>query len=184
MSSYLRAGQIIIAEPFITDLTFFRKVIVVIEDNAEGSLGAIVNDITPLKIRIETEEQTTSVLLPLCLGGPVGQKEHINFIHPHGEVRDAISIGKGHYWGGNALDILNLAEAELLNLEHTYAVSGYCGWGAGQLYKELENKTWIPSNFNEEYLSERGDEAWKQALSDLGGTYKWLANAPMDVNLN
>lgn len=184
MSRFLNTGKTLIAEPFISDLSFFRKVVVMIEDNEEGSLGAIINDITPLKIRIENEEKTASVLLPLCLGGPVGQKEHINFIHPHGEVRESIPIGHDLFWGGNALDILQLAETENINLDKTYAVSGYCGWGPGQLYEELKRKTWIPSDFHPRYLSSHGDAAWTSALKDLGGTYRWLANAPMDVNLN
>jgi len=184
LNAQITNGTLLIAEPFITDEHFFRKLIVIIDHNQDGTLGIVVNEVSPYFVRIENEDKSTSLELPLCLGGPVDQKDSINILHKNPEIEGSVSVGSGYFWGGDTYEILTHYKNGLLNKEQTYAISGYCGWAPGQLQKELTAQTWITSKFKPEYLSKHSDNAWKQALTDLGGTYEWLSHAPYDASLN
>ncbi len=184
MAAYLKPGSILIAEPFITDDNFFRCVVLIIEDNEFGSMGVVINDASNLLMKAASEEDGAEITLKLYFGGPVEAKQTMNFLHQCGDIPNALSVGDGIYWGGNAFDIIEMHQKGQINQENAIALAGYCGWGPGQLKKELKEKTWIVSNFKSSYIFMNSNFVWKKALSDLGGEYVWLAQAPTDVNLN
>lgn len=64
---------------------------------------------------------------------------------------------------------------------------GYSGWAGGQLEGELEDEAWVVSEigsamiFNPEIDA---GELWKKAMRNLGGKYSYLADSPIDPQLN
>ena len=62
---------------------------------------------------------------------------------------------------------------------------GYAGWGAGQLEKELGEGSWIVAELSEDLLFETDAEMiWRQAIKSLGDNYSYLANMPVNPQLN
>lgn len=184
MKKFLETGTILIAEPFITDDTFFRNVILIIEDNSEGTFGVVINDSANLLMKAASEEDGSEITLKLYFGGPVDSKKTMNFIHSCADVNGAVAIGDGMYWGGDAHDIIQKHQLGEITEENAIAIAGYCGWGPQQLQNEIKENTWIISSFKSIYIKMKPEFVWKKCLSDLGGTYSWLSEAPIDVNLN
>ena len=80
MSKFLEPGTILIAEPFITDETFFRNVVLIIDDNDEGTYGVVINDSSNLLMKAASEEDGSEISLKLYFGGPMESKKTMNFL--------------------------------------------------------------------------------------------------------
>lgn len=184
MKHHLKTGTLLIAEPFITDDNFFRCVILLIDHNEFGSMGVVINDASNLLMRAASEDDGAEITLKLYFGGPVESKQTMNFLHKCSNIQDSVHVGEGIYWGGNAFDIIEMHQKGEINQDNAIAIAGYCGWGPNQLEQEIEEKTWIVSEFKSAYIFMNSNFVWKKALSDMGGEYVWLAQAPNDVNLN
>jgi putative transcriptional regulator len=67
----------------------------------------------------------------------------------------------------------------LIKPENIRFFLGYSGWGAGQLAEELEEKSWILTHMDTNYLF-RKDQAdlWKIMMNDKGE--HWSALSQMD----
>jgi putative transcriptional regulator len=62
---------------------------------------------------------------------------------------------------------------------------GYSGWAAGQLDKEMEEGAWMVGGVTEQLIFETEASAiWKQAVGLLGKDYAFVANMPIDPQLN
>jgi putative transcriptional regulator len=62
---------------------------------------------------------------------------------------------------------------------------GYSGWDTGQLESELDEKAWIVYNRNlTNLLQIEHHQLWRTLMNELGGTYKEMANYPLDPSMN
>jgi len=62
---------------------------------------------------------------------------------------------------------------------------GYAGWTAEQLQKEIAEHAWIIADTNPELLFETDPTAlWKKAIQSLGKEFAYLANLPLNPQLN
>lgn len=181
---FLEPGTLLISEPFLDDDNFFRKVVVVIEDNANGSLGVTINDNSSMFINAKNELSDEEINVKLLWGGPVDRQGSINFIHCCRGIDKSIHLGNSLYWGGDVEQLILRHSVGEINESNIWGFSGYCGWGPGQLKEEIASKTWIIGKFDPNYLSMKSSEIWKQSLIDLGGKTAWLAKAPLSVDLN
>lgn len=187
MSQKLSVGTLLISEPFLPEEQFFRKLIVIIETSSESTSGIIINESLPNSICIAVEDKPELELtVPLLNGGPVGDynDKYLGFIYLGPPTKNSIHLGGEYYYISDIIELIEQIETQFVNLLRTFAVTGYCGWGPGQLEAEIEEKTWIVSDFKDHYMNLKGDIAWKSALKDLGGEFALLANAPEDVQWN
>lgn len=187
MPKTLAVGTLLISEPFLPEEPFFRKLIVIIESNSEGSVGVIINESLPNSISISIEDKPDlDLAFPLLNGGPVGNSadEHLGFLYMGPATKSSIHISGEYHYLTDLMELLEVIETGSINLLRTFAVSGYCGWAVGQLEEEIKEKTWVVSKFQNHYMNLKGDIAWKSALKDLGGEFALLANAPEDVQWN
>ena len=187
MSQKLSVGTLLISEPFLPEEPFFRKLIVITDLNSEGITGVVINEALPNSISISVEDKPDLELtIPLLNGGPVANNvnESLSFIYMGEASKNSVHIGGEYHCITDLIELLEKIETRFVNLLRTFAVSGYCGWGPGQLEAEIEEKTWIVSKFKDHYMNLKGDIAWKSALKDLGGEFALLANAPEDVQWN
>jgi putative transcriptional regulator len=180
------AGKALISEPFLFDTNFKRSVILLCEhDEENGTLGFILNRKLDATLD-EVMEIETSMKIPLYLGGPV-QKNTLHYIHRDEEhLKDSIDLGNGIFWGGNFEELVPMIEMGVLDLDKYRFFLGYSGWGKGQLDDELEIKSWIVTDISQSMVF--GDitngALWKDALNNLGGSYKILAKFPESPFLN
>lgn len=177
-------GKLLIAEPSIlNDPSFNRSVVLLTEHNEEGSVGFILNKLSPFKLTELVSE--IKVDLPVYFGGPVEQ-ENLYFIHKTPQIiKGSIEIGNGFYWGGNIETIINAINNDTIKADEIRFFLGYSGWEINQLNEELEIDSWIviENNFTN-ILNADDSTLWKDQMIQLGGDYLIWANAPLNPSLN
>lgn len=179
----VRIGEVLIAEPFLSGDDFFRSVIYMVERNDKGSIGFVLNKPT----RYRTSELVTElegVEIPVYIGGPVEQNQ-LYYIHRCPDLKDALYIADGIYWGGDfRMLAYMLREKEIFPNEIRF-FAGYSGWGAGQLEKELEENSWMVGKLtNDQVFALPNHNLWKSAMNDLGGKHRIWANFPENPVMN
>lgn len=177
----LRAGILLVSEPFLGDPNFHRTVILIVEHNENGTLGFVLNQKTALTVVDLFED--FDCLDPVHIGGPVG-RDTFHYIHNLEHLQGAQEICKDVYWGGD-FDMLQvlLSDEKPADVKVKF-FAGYSGWSEGQLQSEIEAKSWIvvPGSNKSVFLDEL--EMWRTVLRDEGGDLGWMSNAPDDVSLN
>lgn len=180
----LKAGSILIAEPFLGDPNFDRSVVLLTEHGVEGTVGYVLN--RPLDLKIESVLPDFPVFdARIFNGGPVEQS-NLYFLHSRPDLfNEAIEVSENLYWGGDFTRLVEVVELGLLKESEIRFFLGYSGWGHGQLESELTEKSWLvlsPSVIS--IFDTEVDQMWRQVISSLGGDYQLWANAPSDPLLN
>ena len=181
----VKAGTLLLSEPFMLDENFSRTVLVVCEhDKENGSMGLILNK--PVKLRL-------SEILPgfpdfngrIFLGGPVGT-DTMQFLHRLGsKIEGSVELADGLFWGGNFEQIKLLIENNSISTNDIAFYIGYSGWGADdQLQKELEEDSWIISEAKADYVFNFRENIWRDVLKEMGGVYEVMAGYPENPILN
>jgi putative transcriptional regulator len=168
---------LLLAMPQIQDPFFHRSVVLLVQHDAQGSLGFIVNRRTGSRVAEVLQgmgvrwggEETLAV----HFGGPV---------HPHlGTILfDGNEIG-GMRSGEGGTEIRGLpgvrftrdmADLERLAGEPPPSFRlflGYSGWGAGQLMEEILRNDWLIAPLRKDLLfSQDPDGVWAAALGSVG----------------
>lgn len=181
--STVRNGDLLIAEPFMGDQNFERSVVLVCEHNQMGTFGLVLNQSTDIHLSDVIEEVHTD--LPLFVGGPV-QQNTLHFIHRRPDLIDgSIRVETGLYWSGDFEQIKQAVNLGTLTERDARFFIGYSGWSEGQLDAELQQKAWIISHINADFLFDTPtNEFWRGVLKRMGGEYKSIAHYPVDPRLN
>ncbi len=166
------AGQFLIATKNLNDPNFRRTVIYICRHNAEGALGLVLNRpmgklpfATLLKpFGIESRDKRE---IPVRAGGPVQRNVAIILHTPEVMAGQALcSTAKGAITA--TVEMLR-AMAEGRGPKRTRVFFGYSGWGAGQLEREMKQKSWetIPEDANF-LFNDDADGMWERAKGRLG----------------
>ena len=135
-------GALLISEPFLRDFYFRRSVILLAEHNESGSFGLILNKPIDIKIN-EIVKDFPSFDANLFIGGPVGT-DSLFVLHTLGnKISKSSKISQGLYWGGDIQMIREMIAAKAISPGEIRFYIGYSGWGAKQLDKELDQKSWL-----------------------------------------
>lgn len=177
-------GKLLIAEPFLEDPNFDRGVILLCDHNTHGSFGFVLNQLTDLMLG-DVLEETIYQDVPLFLGGPV-EKNTLHFIHSRADlIEGSTEIVSGLYWGGDFEQVKSLLNLNRLSADEIRFFIGYSGWDSGQLGEELEQKSWIVTEANSQFVfSTPPKNFWREVLLSMGGKYKSIAHYPTDPSLN
>lgn len=179
------AGHLLLSEPFMADPNFKRTVVLVCEHVEEsGTIGFILNRSMEVKV-CDALMDFDVVTNELFYGGPVAQ-DTLHYLHRFGaQIEDSLRISDDIYWGGNFEQIGELLRDGTLNPNHIKFFLGYSGWSAGQLWDEMQEKSWIVANATGNYVFDTPrTELWKKVLKDLGGDHSQIINYPEDPRLN
>ena len=79
MNEEIKAGNLLIADPFLKDPNFLRTVVLLCDHNSEGTIGFVINRKYYTKIG-ELISHLESCNFPVYYGGPV-QTDTIHFLH-------------------------------------------------------------------------------------------------------
>ena len=114
-------GQLLVATPLLIDPNFWRSIVLILQHDADGSLGLVLN--RPTVERVETH---------IPVWGPVAAKP--GTVHFGGPVEPRVAIGLATGQGGEPTGVpgLSIVDLEAEPGERTSAVriySGYAGWG-------------------------------------------------------
>lgn len=180
----VKPGCLLIAQPFLADPYFRRAVVLLADHNEKGSFGLILNKPIPLALS-DALENAPDFDGHLNLGGPV-ERSTLHFIHRVGHrIPDSAHVCAGIYWGGNFDKVKELMRNGELSDGEIRLFIGYSGWGAGQLDKEMKEKSWIVAEPTENLVfSPEPEQLWPDALRELGGPYTIMSTFPEDPRLN
>ena len=177
-------GRILISEPYLPDPNFERTIILLCENNEDGSFGFVLNKPSLANVS-DVMDDIKNYDTPAMVGGPV-QQDTLHYIHRFASLDDAVEITSGIFWGGNFEKLLFLLETKQLAHKDIKFFLGYSGWTAGQLEEELEQDSWIVSDqVSEELIFDTAPDAmWKKTLTIMGGRFSVYSNYPKDPRLN
>jgi putative transcriptional regulator len=130
------AGKFLVARPVLQDPSFRHSVVLLLQHNAEGALGLVVNRPLP----------TPELPFPVYRGGPCG-KDQLRLLHGHAEWESAPPdeadppVLPGVFLGdaGCLERVTNPSPEHPLRFR---VFTGYAGWGPEQLEGELSAGAW------------------------------------------
>jgi putative transcriptional regulator len=180
----VKAGKLLISEPFMNDQYFGRSVVLLCEHNLDGTVGFILNKPMVMTVN-EAMDDFPRIDGNVYFGGPV-QSNMIHFIHRVGsKLPGSFEIANGIFWGGDFDTLSFLIDTKQVNGNDVRFFAGYSGWEPKQLKKELKEKTWIIGEGNLKYLfSNDPDHLWREVLKNMGREFSVIANFPEDPTLN
>jgi putative transcriptional regulator len=166
-------GQLLVATPRMGDPRFARTVIYIVDHDAEGAMGLVINRSygegpwNALLDGFGVDHQDVSGSVRLHYGGPVdaGRGFVLHTTDYSGVstrvVDDDVAFSTG-------LDVLK-AVAEGKGPRRSLFVLGYAGWGAGQLEGELARDDWLTAPAEESLIfGDDLDAVWEKALHSAG----------------
>jgi putative transcriptional regulator len=164
------AGQVLIAEPSMSDPRFYHAVILMVHHDAKGAFGLVINHPLgerPLATLLEAmgeKDSTATGTLRIFLGGPV--QPQIGFV-----------IHSTDYHQPETVDIdgkvaVTTSRAAFLDIAHqrgpqkALVAFGYAGWGAHQLEDELSQHAWFTAKPDSKLIfDEDREKVWDDAMS-------------------
>jgi putative transcriptional regulator len=176
-------GQLLIAGPGLGDPNFWRTVVLVVEHNAEGALGLVLNRPSDTTVA-EAVPELQELIAPeadVLVGGPVQQSSVI-------VLAEFDDPGEAALIAFDDVGILG-SEAGLergaTGIRTARAFAGHAGWAPGQLDDELERGDWIlePARRSDAFAQDPR-QLWPSVLTRKGGSYALVARMPPDPTLN
>ena len=188
-------GYFLISEVELRDPDFLQTVVLMINHDEEGAFGLVVNrqlDVTLGQV-LPGFENTAAGKLVIYQWGPV-QPQYLFTIHsglPEGVKSEQASSPIEHVVFEPAFPNLEAylkkewAALQEQDRPPVNLYAGYAGWGPGQLEAELVHGAWIVRPAAAKHVfSESPDEGWRQALGELGGMHKIIAETGFKPSMN
>ncbi|MDR0743158.1 MAG: YqgE/AlgH family protein [Tannerella sp.] len=178
-------GHILISEPFLQDAYFQRAVVLLVEHNAQGSMGFVLNKKTGLRVNDFFDGFDDIPRIPIYLGGPVSS-DRLFFIHSLGSfIPESVQISDNLYFDGDFETLKDYLLSGKPVHEKVKFFLGYSGWTKNQLYGEIKQDSWLVSrSTNRNIMLAEGESFWKHSVELVGGPYMTWINYPKDPILN
>ena len=186
------AGTLLVALPTLEDPNFDRTVILMLAFGAsEGALGVVLNrpNEVPVGMLLPGWEDLAAPPDSVFVGGPVSRDAVICLAALKPEVGEDGFEGCAPVPGGPpglaTLDLNRQPDEMTPGVRAVRLFSGYSGWGAGQLEREMATGSWIvlPSTADDAFTNEP-DGLWEAVLRRQGGHTALYAGAPPKLWLN
>nr|WP_294898892.1 YqgE/AlgH family protein [uncultured Pedobacter sp.] len=180
-----KKGTLLISEPFMADANFKRTVVLITENNAEGTVGYVLNQKSDLLLK-DVIAECWDADMRIFIGGPVAN-DTLHFVHNvPDKIIGGIDLGNGLFWGGDFENLKTQINNYNIRDEEIKFFIGYSGWSKDQLKDELEINAWIVSDkFNPDMVLDDSEiDLWKEAVLNMGVKYAHITNFPKDPTLN
>jgi putative transcriptional regulator len=180
----IKAGDILIAKPFLQDGHFKRSVIYMCEHNDNGSMGFIINKNHGMVLR-DVFPHLKNGNFSLFEGGPVSSNQ-LFYTHTLGKLLpESIPIKDNVYWGGNFFELCTMIESNKVLPHQIRFYIGYSGWDKQQLNEEIKNDMWFHKQADYTKLMDvTTQEIWGKELIKINSGYCAFANYAFDPSLN
>lgn len=180
------AHRLLIAAPTLADPEFFRTVVFLIEHDATGTVGVIVNrpSHTPVGHILPDWQDVMSEPAVVFNGGPVQRDGALGL----GRLSSSTDAGTGlrAVSGGLALVDLDADAAQVsVGAQNLRVFAGHSGWEVGQLQDEIDAGGWfVVAGGLDDVFSERPGLLWRTVLRRQPAPLSLLSTYPVDVGLN
>jgi putative transcriptional regulator len=159
-------GMFLIADEGMVDPRFKARVILLIQHDAHGSAGLIVNRSSRLQLNavLPKDSQLGLQGKTLSYGGPVEPNTLLALVKVHGTPPEpAEEILTDLYLTGiGVLDVWPEFDGEVINYR---AFVGYTGWAPGQLNHEMQRGSWHIVPADEDSVFAGQDETLWESLN-------------------
>jgi putative transcriptional regulator len=186
-----RPGMLLVATPTLVDPNFVASVVLLLQSDADGAVGVIVNRPSTLPVGGVLAGWADQVAEPgvLFRGGPVGTDGALGvgqLTDPTLEPLGFRPVSSGSVGAG--LGILDLDTPVDLIADAVSAVRifvGYAGWDADQLRGEIAEGSWyvVPSEPRDAFRPDT-DDLRRDVLRRQPGELAWRATRPRDPEQN
>jgi putative transcriptional regulator len=181
-------GRLLVAAPLLTDATFFRTVVLLLDHDEEGSLGLVLNrpSRVPVGTVLPTWDGRTTGTDVLFTGGPVADDSALALGLLPGPVDGPEPEGFRRVAGPFGLvDLDNDPAVTMTELDALRIYAGYAGWGAGQLDDEVAEGAWyVVDGGPSDVFSAEPEDLWRQVLRRQPGELAFVATTSTDPSLN
>lgn len=140
-------GQLLVADPRLDDPNFDHTVVVMLEHDAEGALGVVINrpygkaPTAELLQRLGVGADGVGGETLLFYGGPVQPEAGLVVHSADYALADTHALGSGLAVTSNPQILKDIAMGK--GPRQAVPVLGYAGWGPGQLESELAQGAWF-----------------------------------------
>jgi len=157
-------GQILIASPLLGDPSFAQTVVLMVQHDAEGALGLVLN--RPLDATLDDVWDQVSVEPCfrdelLHLGGPCDGP--LMVLHNLPDL-GKLMVVDGVYFSAES-DALEALAGESFGLARFFL--GYAGWGPGQLEEELAEGAWLTTDAASDVVFGDSKQLWEKVIEPL-----------------
>ncbi len=171
-------GRLLVAGPTLRDPNFFRTVVLMLEHDAEGALGLVLNRPTDYPIASALPPWAGAVSEPdvVFVGGPVASETALAI----GRLRSGAPDAPGWLRLFDTVGVIDLEATPLLaDIVDVRIFAGYAGWGAGQLEGELTEDAWLVLDASATDTSTAmPEQLWSAVLRRQPGPLSFLAAYP------
>jgi putative transcriptional regulator len=184
----VRAGTLLLANTDLTEPTFRRTAIYIVEHNDGGTLGVVLNRPSETAVHNVLPQWSDLAARPktMFVGGPVKRDAALCL----GSLRIGVEPdglpGLRHVAGRIVMIDLD-ADPEPIGaaVDAVRIFAGYSGWTIGQLEGEIERDDWIVlSALPSDVLVEPRIDLWARALRRQPLPMSLLATHPIDITRN
>lgn len=164
------APHLLLSMPQLGDPNFKQAVILLCEHGEQGAFGLVVNR--------KTETPVSSVVrltppvgvdnnLQLWIGGPVEPERGWILLGQKPPNVESVEVSEGLYLSTSPDLLRRLLENQAPN--RTRLLTGYAGWGAGQLDAELSASSWLIASVQLDLIFDvPASQMWETAIRRLG----------------
>ena len=184
-------GRLLVATQELIDPNFRHAVVLLLDHDADGTLGVILNRPTPILVASVLGGWSSAAEPPEVLfeGGPVNKDSALALAQvrhdpvPEGEIDP---LGFRRLFGDvGIIDLDTPAEVLGPALHRLRVFAGYAGWSPGQLENEIEQDSWyVVDGTAEDVFGSQPARLRHDVLRRQPGELAWVATRPEDAALN
>lgn len=179
-------GRLLVATPALRASTFERAVVLLLDHDADGSLGVVLNQPLEVPVGQVLPAWGGSVSAPDVLfgGGPVSTDSALAV----GVLAEQVPEPLGWRAMYDRVGLVDLdAPHEVLDgaVVGLRVFAGYAGWSPGQLEGEVEEGSWLVVDAGpQDLLDASPQDLWSRVLRRQPDETRLLATYPADPALN
>jgi len=163
------APTLLLSMPQLTDPNFERTVVLLCDHNEHGALGLVLNRPTDAAAvhAVDLEPPPAQDAgLRLWVGGPVEPHRGWILLGESPDEGESVEVTDGLYLSTSPSVLRRLIETAPAR---TRLLTGYAGWGPGQLDAEIAASAWLTTDVDLDLIFDTpSDEMWEKAIRGLG----------------
>ncbi len=167
------APVLLLSMPQLADPNFHRSVVLLCEHGTEGAFGLVLNRPTEtpasevVSRELDSPPAAQGDALRLWIGGPVEPQRGWILLREQPADADAVRVCEGVYLSASADLLRRLLAASPAS--GARLLTGYAGWGPGQLDAELSASAWLMADVDVDIVFQTApDRRWEAAIRRLG----------------
>jgi putative transcriptional regulator len=179
-------GKLLVATPRTGGKVFRRSVVLVLQHDAEGAQGVVLNHPLNAPVSAVLPSWQNYVTDPpnVFQGGPVALDSALGLVTVPGDGKDPMGVRL--LFGGLGLADLDVPPDVVMPAVAGLRIfAGYAGWSPGQLEQEIRDGGWyvVESEARDAFTPEP-ESLWSTVLRRQRGNLALVASLPEDPTLN